>query len=182
MVEMKSLANHFLVATPGIEDQFFAESVIYLYQHNAEGASGVAVNKPLKVKLGAVLRQLNVLSQQEELNNHLVFAGGPISPEQGLIIYEKVLTEKPSGLLISSSKDELIAISQGKGPESFLLTLGHSVWESGQLEEEIRQNTWLIAPFHRELLFSYNVGMKWKAALASIGVNLSYFSGEAGRA
>jgi len=181
MSEMENLANHFLIATPGLEDQFFVESVIYLYQHNEEGAVGVVVNKPLKIKLESVLKQLHVLPNKENFKNHLVFAGGPNSPDQGLVIYEKSLEEKEGDLLISSSKEELIAISQGQAAlKNFLLILGHSAWEPGQLEEEIVKNHWLIAPFHRDLLFSANYEMKWRAALASIGVDLSCFSGEVG--
>jgi putative transcriptional regulator len=171
-----NLSNHFLIAAPGLQDEVFSKSVVYLYQQNEEGTVGFIVNKPIQVKAEHILPQLSINLDQRQMKDLPIFLGGPISPDQGLILYEKAFDQSEPQVMVSN-KDELNVLpDSGK---KFLVILGHSFWEPGELEAQIAHNDWLIAPFKRDIIFSKEIATKWNAALASIGVNISSFS-EAG--
>lgn len=173
----ENMANRLLVATPGMQDAVFTESVIYVYQQNEEGTIGFIVNKPLHIKAESILPQLDIKIDKHKAKDLPVFLGGPVSPEQGLVIYENDLIQAESKLLTSQS-DEMNIIPDETN--HLLIILGHSFWGPGELEKQIVCNAWLIAPFQRNIIFSTEVNQKWKAALTSIGVSLSSFSEEGG--
>ncbi len=160
-----SLAHHFLVALPSLEDPSFSKSVIYLYEHNEEGAMGLIINKPLNMQLKEVLQHLNIPTALEEVATHSVLMGGPVSQEHGFVLYEE-----GSELFLSSSKDTLIDIANGRGSKQYLITLGYAGWQTGQLEIELQRNDWLIIQYEREILFSIPSDKRWQAAAQLIGV------------
>ena len=56
------LDGKMLVATPSMQDERFARSVIYICAHSAEGAMGIVVNQPAKnIKFPDLLKQLGVI-------------------------------------------------------------------------------------------------------------------------
>jgi putative transcriptional regulator len=83
---------------------------------------------------------------------------------------------------ITSSVDILEAIAANQGPERTLIALGYAGWGAGQLEREIAENAWLSGPADPEILFTTPDEQIWRAAAASLGVDLDLLSGEAGHA
>ena len=173
----ESLSNQFLVATPGMQDDVFTKSVVYLYQQNDEGTVGFIVNKPLQVKAENILPQLSLNLYEDQMKDLPIFLGGPFSPDQGLVIYEKDLNSSGPEVITSNQSEFDIMPSEGN---EFLVILGHSFWSPGELEKQIAHNDWLIAPFKRDIIFSKEIANKWHIALASIGINVSSFSEEGG--
>jgi putative transcriptional regulator len=169
-----NLSNCFLIASPGMQNEVFTKSVIYIYQQNEEGIVGFIINKPIQVNVEQILSQLSMKLDKEQIKDTPVFLGGPVSPEQGLIIYEKDFNTPESKLMISSDHNGLNEIP--KTGEKFLIILGYSFWEQGELEAQIARNDWLVAPFDRDIIFSKEIATRWDTALASIGVTLSSFS------
>ena len=172
-----NLTNHFLIATPGMQDDIFTKSVVYLYQQNNEGTVGFIVNKPLQVNVENILPQLSLNLSDTQMKDLSIFLGGPCSPEQGLIIYEKAVDSAIPQVMVSSN-DDLNMMSDSA--DDFLVMLGHSFWSPGELEKQIANNDWLIAPFKRDIIFSKEIANKWNTALASIGISVSSFSEERG--
>ena len=172
-----NLSNHFLVATPGMQDDIFTKSVVYLYQQNNEGAVGFIVNKPLRVKAENILPHLSLNLNEAQMKDLPIFLGGPMSPEQGLIIYENDFNSSAPEVITSNNAELNIMPDDGN---NFLVILGHSFWPPLELEKQIAHNDWLIAPFKRDIIFSKEIENKWHIALASIGVNVSSFSEEGG--
>lgn len=187
MIKADVLTNHFLIAMPSIKDESFSKSVVYIYEHSREGALGMVINKPLQITLGSVLEHLNIETDpsNESINQHDVLMGGPVGQEHGFILYGDPVSHTPETedeALISASKEMLKDISIGKGPKDFIVTLGYSGWEAGQLEHEIAGNDWLIADYNKDILFNAPLEQRWAAAAASIGVNVNQLSDQIGHA
>ena len=117
-----------------------------------------------------------------------VFAGGPVSPEVGLVVHNDNINEWESSigitdnLILTSSRDILEALANGKGPERALMTLGYAGWSAGQLEQEIIDNAWFSAPVDLDLIFDMVVEEKWQRSAALLGINLHSLSSQIGHA
>lgn len=183
----RSLQNLFLIAMPRLTDANFARSVVYICAHNAEGAMGVMVNRPLQgLQVQDVFSQMHIkLEYPKHLSGQEVYFGGPIQPERGFILHrpngawESSIITSPE-LALTSSQDVLQSIAKGEGPEEFIITLGYAAWNNGQLEEEIAHNFWLTAHVDPDILFKIPSEERWRAAVALLGVDVSYLSGESG--
>ena len=113
--------------------------------------------------------------------------GGPVQNDRGFVLH------KPSGdweatlkvtdeIGITSSRDILAAIAEGKGPEYALVTLGYAGWGAGQLEQELASNAWLSGPASIDIVFRTPTERRWLAAAELIGIDLHLLSSEAGHA
>jgi len=178
------LSNHFLMATPYLEDPRFGGSLTYICEHDEEGAMGIIVNRPLELTLGDILEQLNLPG---EARQHRVYAGGPVQTERGFVLHRPagdwknslVVTER---VALTTSRDILAAIGQEGGPEDFFLALGYAGWSAGQLEQELSGNAWLTCPADERILFDLPPEKRLHAALESLGVDPSHLSSRVGHA
>jgi putative transcriptional regulator len=82
-------------------------------------------------------------------------------------------TDVGHSIFVTTSKDILTDVAEGRGPERLLMALGYAGWGAGQLEEEIRQNAWLTVPASKELVFETPIEQRWRAAAGSIGIHPS---------
>lgn len=181
------LKHHFLIAMPSLNDLNFSKSVIYLYEHNAEGAMGLVINKPLHVTLGNVLRHLKIEFNNPSIEHIPVLLGGPVGQDHGFVLHNKIESTADDyvindEIMLSASKEILINIANGQGPQQFLVALGYSGWGRGQLELEIARNDWLIAQFNPKVLFETPIDERWSAAAKLIGVDLLSLSDQIGHA
>ncbi len=183
-----SLRDHFLIAMPTMADPHFSHSVIYICEHSPEGAMGIVINMPLSIHLGDVLQNMNIKSDDSGLSQTPVLAGGPIQQERGFVIHRGSTDKWESSLAltksisITTSKDILFAIANHKGPKDLIIALGYAGWDSGQLEREIAQNTWLCGPADPQVLFDIAPENRWRAAGALLGVDMDCLSLEVGHA
>src|SRR6478752_1868915 len=125
MVARIDLTNQFLIAMPGMADDTFAGSVVYLCEHNENGALGLVINKPIDIKLKNLFEKVELSLDREELAELPVYFGGPVQTERGFVLHEKLGSEAsvysstmsvPGGLEMTTSKDVLEAMSSGAGP------------------------------------------------------------------
>jgi len=184
---ISSLKNHFLLAMPGLNDPNFAQSVVYICEHNADGAMGLIINQQLDIPVKAIFDQLE-LSYLDECGSSLIFDGGPVQRDRGFILHPSVEQQWESTVVIgedislTASKDILTDIALGKGPENALITLGYSSWEAGQLEQELTQNSWLTIPADSAIIFHTDCANRAGAAASFIGLDLAMLSHDAGHA
>jgi putative transcriptional regulator len=181
------LTNQFLIAMPGLEDPNFFHSVTYICEHNEEGALGLVINRPLDMQLAEILRHVHLENAEPEAQQIPVHLGGPVQQDRGFVLHEPLgdwdATLKVTDRIgITSSVDILEAIAGNQGPERSLIALGYAGWGAGQLEREIAENAWLSGPADPEILFNTPDEQRWRAAAASLGVDLDLLSGEAGHA
>ncbi len=182
-----SLCGYLLIAMPAMTDPRFAQSVIYLCAHGAEGALGIVVNNPAGTpKFAELLQQLEV-GPVPPLRVLTVRTGGPVESERGFVLHSTDWLGEGSlrvdeGTALTASLDILKAIASGEGPEQAMLALGYAGWGPGQLDSEIQANAWLHAPVDAAILFDDDDATKWRRALASLKINPLLLSSEAGRA
>jgi len=187
MRESQYLTNNFLIAMPGLEDPNFFHAVTYICEHNDEGALGLVINRPLDMQLGEILQHVQVEDIQPEARQIPVYLGGPVQQDRGFVLHDplgdwEATLRVTDRIGITSSLDILAAIARNEGPERALITLGYAGWGAGQLEQEMAGNAWLNGPADPDILFGTPDEERWKAAAASLGVDLDLLSGEAGHA
>jgi putative transcriptional regulator len=175
-MSVTELHGHLLIAMPTLADPNFWRTVILLGSHSPEdGAFGLIVNRPSEIALKTVLPQLGITETPSRAP--AVLAGGPVQPEQGFVLVEGI-SSIPSEhdindprFTISGRSELLEALAMGDLKRRFHLCLGYAGWAPGQLETEIEQNSWLVAPATDTLVFETPLEDRWHQALASIGVD-----------
>jgi len=181
------LTGQLLIAMPAMGDTRFAQSVILVCAHTADGAMGVVVNHPLRApKFADLLRQLGVAPSppQREL---AVGVGGPVDETRGFVLHSADWLSDTSlqvddTRVLSANLDILQAVAGGGGPEKAVLLLGYAGWGEGQLDQEMRQNSWLSVAPDDALIFDSAYSTKWQRALAKLGIDPGMLSGTAGQA
>lgn len=172
---------------PQLTDDVFGRSVIYLVDHNDEGAWGVVVNKPIGLQLGEVFSQLNITNENNDLDNEVVLRGGPVNQQNGIVLHPPGPTfegtqDFDGGVSVSSSREVLEALAAGEEPEDHLVVLGHAGWSAGQLESEIADNAWLTNPATANILFQTDLNDRRSAVAQGIGIDLNVLHTQAGHA
>ena len=182
-----SLAGQVLIAMPGLPDPEFANSVVYLCAHSGEGAMGIVVNRPIAAPSFAdLLAQLEVAPAPPAREIGLC-KGGPVDNARGFVLHTADWTgddslRVDSEVALTASLDILKAIACGGGPRSCILALGYANWGPGQLDAEMRQNSWLNANPDINLLFDDDHTSKWTRAMAKLNITPSRLSSAAGNA
>jgi len=173
-----SLAPGFLVASPTLRCPFFHHTLVLLVDHGDEGSFGFVVNKPSPVDFGRVASELD-LPIEERVPDVPVLKGGPVSPETGWIVFDPRTVESVpedcirlgEELAISASRTMLEELARrGETPPRALLTLGYSGWAKEQLEDEMREGSWIPVDLDPALIFERPIEERWESALASLGV------------
>jgi len=176
---------------PGMADETFAGTVVYLCEHNEKGALGLVINKPIDIKLKNLFEKVELMLDRDELGEQPVFFGGPVQTERGFVLHERQgegatvfnsTLSVPGGLEMTTSKDVLEAMAEGSGPQRVLVTLGYSGWQAGQLEDEIGRNGWLTVGADPVVIFDTPVEKRYDRAVSLLGIDPRMLSQEAGHA
>ena len=183
-----NLLNDFVIALPSFEeDNVFAKSVTVICQHDQDGAMGIVVNRRSELTLGEVMSQLGIACEDTTLASQPVLHSGPVHSERGFVLHDGGMQWDSSlqisaNLFLTTSREILEAIANGKGPPNALVALGCAAWGEGQIERELSENLWLTAPVAPNIVFDTPLDMRWNAAAGHIGVNFAHFSDFVGRA
>mgnify|MGYP000162021131 CR=1 FL=1 len=180
-----NLTHNFLIAMPGMVDPNFNGTLTYICDHSEQGALGVVVNRPIDLDLSTLFEQIG-LSLPAPLHDKIVYFGGPVQTERGFVLhtpqtFSSTLTVNDA-VCLTTSKDILEAVSQGAGPEKFMVSLGYAGWAAGQLEEEIKQNAWLSVAASPQVIFDLAPEERLPAAMKLLGIDFASLSDEAGHA
>jgi putative transcriptional regulator len=189
------LDGQLLVAMPGMPDERFARSVIYMCAHSNEGAMGIIINRRApSVNFSELLIQLEVIEADEAIRlppragSVPVLKGGPVDTGRGFVLHSNDFYIDNSTLPIDSAVsltatvDILRAIARGSGPGQAVLALGYAGWSPGQLEEEMQQNGWLTCPADASIIFDTPLEMKYDLAFRKLGIDPGRLSADAGHA
>lgn len=181
------LTGQLLVAMPAMRDTRFAQSVIFICAHTADGAMGVVLNQPLRApKFAPLLEQLGVLPHPPA-RDMPVGTGGPVDDNRGFVLHSPDWSSSGSmavdgRYLLTADLEILHAVAAGGGPARAIMLLGYAGWEAGQLDDEIRRNSWLSVPADEALVYDSAHATKWSRAMAKLRVDPGMLSGLAGRA
>ncbi len=189
------LEGKMLIAMPAMGDDRFVRTLIYMCAHSDEGAMGLVVNKlDASIAFPDLLEQLDIpkaapsLGEGGGAHKIQVLQGGPVETGRGFVLHSPDYHHDTSTLPISetiamtASVEILRDIARGEGPARATLALGYAGWAPGQLEQEIQSNGWLHCEADNELVFGADIEGKYSQALAKLGVDVSFLSGEAGHA
>lgn len=164
----QSLAGQLLLAHPALRDPNFKRTVVLLSAHNTDGAMGVVLNRPLDKQLG----ELNSEFALGPLAGVPVYAGGPVEPQQLVIVSWEWLEADSAFQLHFGLEPDKAAELVGSPRVTLRAFLGYAGWSKGQLENELKHDTWLTATVDGEMLGkAEGVGL-WRRILGSIDPDL----------
>ena len=183
-----TVAGKLLVAMPGMGDPRFSRAVIMMCSHDAEHAMGVVINKPKdEVTLSEVLGHLG-LTAGGDMAARTVMDGGPVRPDRGYVLHSADFSahegtrDVAPGIRLTATREVLEAVAKTDAPKDFVLALGCSGWGAGQLEDELKQNAWLVVDADNAIVFDEAHEKKWERAIKSLGFDPSQLSSIQGSA
>lgn len=171
------LAGQLLVAAAEMGDPRFVETVILMVRHDASGAMGLVVNRPVgEVSIAKLLEGVGLDGAGVRGDIRLHY-GGPVEPRQVLTIHTadfglEGTLRVPGDAAVTGNPEILRAIGRGKGPRRFLTVLGYAGWAPGQLEGELKAGGWFTVPADPAIVFDDKYDTKWKRATALRRVNI----------
>ena len=182
----QALSNHFLIAMPGLTSPHFFQSVVYICEHNDDGAIGLVINHPINITLGELFSQMD-LEHNSDIGSTPLFSGGPVHTERGFVLHSSEKSWESTFSLsddigITASKDILVDMARNSGPAKFLVALGYASWGAGQLEHEMGTNSWLTVPADKHIVFDTLIEQRWTAAALPLGVDMNLMTHQAGHA
>jgi putative transcriptional regulator len=184
---MDSLKGHFIMAMPGLADPNFSMTVTCICEHTELGSVGLIINRRHNtICANDIFKELNLeyILRPDPLpayiggpvhENEIFVLHGPPFDWEGCFMVDKTLA-------MSNTMDILNSIAVGKGPNSFLVCLGCAGWGPGQLESEIRQNSWITCPVSSDIIFDLPAEAKWRAAMNRVGIDPALLSSRVGHA
>jgi putative transcriptional regulator len=184
---MESLENQFLIAMPSMGDTYFNKTVTYVCEHNDDGAMGLIINLPVDFTLNELLEQIDASKDGMLSLEQPVLNGGPVAPQRGFVLHSpqncwSSSLALSSDVMITTSKDILMALGTEHAPENYVVTLGYAGWGPGQLEQEIVDNSWLTVPADNQILFNTPIEQRWLKATEKLGIDLAHLSNDVGHA
>jgi putative transcriptional regulator len=182
------LEGKLLIAMPGMPDPRFEKSVVFMCAHSAQGSMGIIVNKPIENLAFRDLMQTLNIHVTSNLAGGPILYGGPVNTKRGYVLHsaeyalEDATLPVTDDVSLTATVDVLRAMAEGRGPQKSLFALGCAGWDAGQIEDEIAGNGWIHCDMDAGLLFDAEPQEKWRTALGKLGIDVSHFSGAAGRA
>ena len=182
-----NLTGQLLLSMPSLEDERFFKTVIYMCAHSKDGAMGIIINKKIDYDLYPdLLQQLGI---DKPLENKKLFIryGGPVESGRGFVLHSDEITRQETlaidkGIALTSTAEFFEDLSKDSGPKNSILALGYAGWEPGQLEKEIRENSWMTLTTDASFIFDEEVSNKWSQAYNLLGIDPYKLSHQSGRA
>jgi putative transcriptional regulator len=184
---MGSLKNKILISMPHMADPYFSKAVVYICEHNKDGAMGMIINKQFKEPdLKGLFEKLYIGDDAIHSLVNDIFFGGPVLLERGIVlhdaIYESEGTIQLSDHISMTSQQYVLKELQEKPDIQFKLMLGHLGWGQRQLEREIENGDWLMQNTTRDFIFNVEPEQMWQQATGSLGIDMGPSMGIGGQA
>lgn len=178
---LSELAPGFLVAAPGLLDPNFKRTVVLMATHQPEGSLGFVINRPARIRFSQVVDELEAATVDVPVPDVPVWAGGPVSPETGWLMFDPRLSpvraprdnllEVTPGIHISTSREMLARVARAAVDGRHALVLGYAGWGAGQLDLEIQQGSWIPVDLDESVLYETPLDERWDAALGVLGID-----------
>lgn len=182
-----NLTDHFLIAMPAMEDPYFSNALVYVCEHNENGALGIIVNRPIDMNLAGLLEKIDIKLEAQDMARHPVYFGGPVQLDRGFVLHRPIgqwqsTLSVNAEVGLTSSRDVLASVGAAGLPAEIIISLGYAGWEAGQLENELAQNSWLTVPAEPGILFDLPSEERLPAAMQKLGISFTQLSDVAGHA
>ena len=176
-MDERNVAPGLLLAMPQLPDPNFQRSVVLMVEHHELGSFGLVVNRPTEMPVEEVLSELEIGWHGD--GEAVVWCGGPVEPQRGCVLHPPVPGPDPEqvvhvvpGIVLSTSPEQLRELAQDP-PDHLRFLLGYAGWGPGQLEHEMTEGSWVVAPASPELVFETPFERMWQAAIESLGIDPS---------
>jgi putative transcriptional regulator len=170
-----SLAPALLVAMPDLADPHFNRVVVLLVHHDEDGTVGLVLNRPAEVRAEDLCETLGVAWRGERERG--VHWGGPVQPETGWVVAgDEALgnvegaTRVEAGIHFAGSLEALRVVA-AQPPMRLRIFLGYAGWGPGQLEAELIQGAWVLAPLSDAAVFEVPAERLWDHAWRQLGID-----------
>ena len=182
MVTDSSLAPRLLVAMPQLVDPNFKRTVVLLIHHDESGTFGVVLNRPTDITAPSLCQTLEIDWQGRP--DDIIDWGGPVQPQTGWVLFEgedapagvgigtEEVKDVAEGICFAGSLEVLREVAQSP-PDNVRVLLGYAGWGPGQLEMELAEGAWLLAPVTREIVFGVEHDSMWDRVVRGLGVDPS---------
>jgi len=184
-MNLEDLKGKLLLATPTMQDHRFKNVAILICYYDSDGCMGLVINRSQPITVDTVLDDLNI--PHAEAVNFPVYEGGPVEPYRGFVLHDHTHhydTTLPisDDILLSTSRDIIEDIARGALQHRYMLLLGYTGWDAGQLEQEITQNDWMISPASQDIIFDTPLSERWEKSAIQMGVRRERLSNQIGHA
>lgn len=178
----ESLAPVLLVSMPQMVDPNFSKTVVLLAEYTANGAFGLVLNRRMDEPAIAIVSADQPLDIHPDL--HLQ-TGGPVEPTRAWILtareeLDPEALEVSDGVFLSASPT-IVRKTLETPPDSHVrMVVGYAGWGAGQLDVELAQGAWLLAPVQADLIFEIDSDKMWEVAIRRLGAEPSMLHGSSG--
>jgi len=162
-----SLQGQLLVASPGLFDPNFRRTVVLVTEHTEDGAAGLVLNRPTESEVSEIVPALESLVDDGEP----IFMGGPVQPNGVLVLGEFLDPEDAAVPLFGSlgfpsldEPDEVVPLTTRRR-----IFAGYAGWGSGQLEDELAREDWILEEAQPDDAFTEAPGELWADVLRRKG-------------
>jgi putative transcriptional regulator len=177
-VNDSSLAPSFLVAMPQLRDPNFRRAVVLLVHHDESGTFGVVLNRQTEITAMGLCSTLEI--DWHGAPHKEIGWGGPVQPQTGWLLFsgpadldtDDDIKAVGDGVRFAGSLDVLRQVAQDP-PDCLNVLLGYAGWGPGQLESELTEGTWLLAPVSHEVVFDVDSSVMWEHVVRSLGIEPS---------
>ena len=177
-----NLTGQLLIAAPDMSDSRFSKAVILIAAYDIDGAAGFVLNnRHATHRLPSLMESIELMPSDMNVHpkaNMPVYNGGPMETGRGFLIHSQ--DAMPVGSIpigdicaVSGSQEILLSLAKGQGALKNFFCLGYAGWEKGQLEQELKENAWLVCPATETLIFECERENLWQASLSQMGVQAS---------
>ncbi len=189
--EPEFLKGKLLIAMPNMGDTRFERAVVFMCDHDENGAMGLIVNQTIpEIEFSDLVNQLKIHSDitiGTPVTDMIVMNGGPVEAARGFLLHSGEFNKKDtmtfgSDYGVTGTVDALKDVIQGCGPAQKLFMLGYAGWGAGQLEAELQHNSWLVVEPDPAIIFHDDNTEKWAMAIAKLGFEPGMLSVVSGRA
>lgn len=162
---MDSLAGRLLVSNASLFDPNFRRTVVLVGHHDEEGAVGVVLNRALDVRVDEAVPPLAELVPPGDP----LFSGGPVEPDAAVVVAD---FEDPSVVDVIAFGTVGFLPPDGDAVDGIRrarVFAGYSGWGPGQLEGELEEEAWLVAPALPDDVFSDQPARLWDVVVGRLG-------------
>ena len=165
----KSLKGQLLLDNGKLRGSFFHRTVVLVCQHDGEGAFGLVLNRSTNSKVGDALTS----DLPEALKEEPLYLGGPVQPQALSYLHSDNFLPDANvipSLNVGHSLESLIDLAAAfSATQRIRVFAGYAGWSAGQLDDEMKRDTWLTHPASIELIFDTPPAKLWQAILGNKG-------------
>jgi putative transcriptional regulator len=163
------LKGQLLLDSGQLRGSFFQRTVVLVCQHDAEGAFGLVLNR----STGSSVGEMIVADLPDQLKACPLYLGGPVQTSALSFLHSDSFIPDANvipNLSLGHSLDSLIEIGESfSSSRKIRMFAGYAGWSSGQLEDEMKRESWLTHPASLELVFETEPADLWQLILRQKG-------------